>query len=291
MDFWGFMGGIVVNDEVKLALPIIRERRVDTFQKGQEFLVTVALVTSAQDASGGRVVSGKQRKSAMTHIIVGLTLGQTRTQGQNGLAALQGLSLALLIDTKHDGFIGRIQIESHNIAHLLHKHRVGTQLEGVHPWGLSPKARQIRKTECSEMPASLAIRRLLQCVQPEAHPQRLSEDLLDLLVVDASRSAAAGCICQRIKPLLGITAAPLATVGKETLSRRAISVLLNPAEAPRMILARSASRWLDLLRFAIKVSFSLSAGLRTIVATGLPIGIALCKSHDAIVQRISLSRH
>ena len=84
MDFWGFMGGIVVNDEVKLALPIIRERRVDTFQKGQEFLVTVALVTSAQDASGGRVVSGKQRKSAMTHIIVGLTLGQTRTQGKMG---------------------------------------------------------------------------------------------------------------------------------------------------------------------------------------------------------------
>src|SRR4029077_19952965 len=68
MDFRGFMGGIVVNDEVKLALPIIGERGVDTFQKGQEFLVTVALVTSAQDASGGRVVSGKQRKSAMTHI-------------------------------------------------------------------------------------------------------------------------------------------------------------------------------------------------------------------------------
>jgi hypothetical protein len=36
----------------------------------------------------------------VTHIIVGLTLGQTGTQWQNGLAALQGLSLALFIDTK-----------------------------------------------------------------------------------------------------------------------------------------------------------------------------------------------
>jgi pimeloyl-ACP methyl ester carboxylesterase len=44
-----------------------------------------------------------------------------------------------------------------------------------------------------------------------------------------------------------------------------------------MIIARSASRWLDLGRLAIKISFSFSAGLRTIVATGLPIGIALCK--------------
>jgi hypothetical protein len=56
-----------------------------------------------------------------------------------------------------------------------------------------------------------------------------------------------------------------------------------------MILARSASRWLDLGRFAIKVSFSFSAGLRTIVATGLPIGIALCNSNDAFYN-VFLSR-
>ena len=154
MDFRGFMGGIVVNDEVKLAFPIIGERGVDTSQEGQEFLVAVTLVAPTQNSSGGRIVSGKQRKSPVTHIIMSLTLGQTGTQWQNGLAALERLSLALLIDTKHNGFIGRIQIKPHNIAHLLYKHRVGTQLEGVHPMGLSPKARQIRNTECSEMPAS-----------------------------------------------------------------------------------------------------------------------------------------
>src|SRR5262245_13611303 len=96
MDFGSLMGGIVVNDEVKLAFPISGERGVDTFQKGQEFLVAVTLVASAQDSPGGRIVSGKQRQSSVTHIIMALTLGQTGTQGQNGLAALQGLSLALL---------------------------------------------------------------------------------------------------------------------------------------------------------------------------------------------------
>ena len=65
----------------------------------------------------------------MTHIIVGLTLGQTRTQWQNGLAALQGLSLGLLINTKHNGFIGRIEIESHDLAHLLHKHGIVINLK------------------------------------------------------------------------------------------------------------------------------------------------------------------
>ena len=95
MDFGGFMSGVVVNDEAKLTFAVIAEFGVYAFQKSQEFLVTVALVTSAQNSPGGRIVSGKQREGPVTHIIVGLTLGQTRTQWQDGLAALQGLSLAL----------------------------------------------------------------------------------------------------------------------------------------------------------------------------------------------------
>jgi predicted NACHT family NTPase len=78
MDFRGFMGGVVVNDEVKLAVAVIRELGVYAFQKGQEFLVAVALVASAQNSPGGRIVSGKQRKSPVTYVIMGLTLGQTQ---------------------------------------------------------------------------------------------------------------------------------------------------------------------------------------------------------------------
>src|ERR1700752_4212657 len=124
MDFGGFMGGVVVNNKVKLAVAVIGELGVYGLHKGQEFLMAMTLVASAQNSPGGRIVSGKQRKSPVAHVIMGLTLGQTRTQWQNGLAALQGLSLTLLVDTKHDGFIGRIEIEPHNIAHLFHKHRI-----------------------------------------------------------------------------------------------------------------------------------------------------------------------
>jgi len=66
MDFWSFMGGIVVNNEVKLAVAIIAECGVYAFQKGQKFLVTVALVASTQNSSGGRITSGKQRKGPVT---------------------------------------------------------------------------------------------------------------------------------------------------------------------------------------------------------------------------------
>ena len=91
MDFGGFMGGVVVNDEVKLAFAVIGELGVDAFQKGQEFLVAVALVASAQNSPGGRIISGKQRQSPVTHIIVGLTLGQTRTQWQEWVGCAPGL--------------------------------------------------------------------------------------------------------------------------------------------------------------------------------------------------------
>jgi hypothetical protein len=102
-------------------------------------------------------------------------------------------------------------------------------------------------------------------------PSSVLVDLLDLLVVDASR-ARCGCICQRIKPLL-ITAAPPANRGQRLFRAGRLSVtqsIRGPKNDPRPL----RITWLDLLRFAIKVSFSLSAGLRTIVATGLPIGIA-----------------
>ena len=74
------MGGVVVNDEVKLTVAVIGKLDVYAFQKGQEFLMAVALMTSAENPSSGRVVSGQQRKGPVTHIIVGLTLGQTGTQ-------------------------------------------------------------------------------------------------------------------------------------------------------------------------------------------------------------------
>ena len=62
MHFGGFMRGVVVNDEVKLTVAVIGELGVYAFQKGQEFLMAVALVASAENSSGGRVVSGKQRR-------------------------------------------------------------------------------------------------------------------------------------------------------------------------------------------------------------------------------------
>ena len=83
MHFGGFMGGVVVNDEVKLTVAVIGKLGVYAFQKRQEFLVAVALMTSAENPSSGRVVSGKQRKGPVTHIIVD-QLGKPGRSGKMG---------------------------------------------------------------------------------------------------------------------------------------------------------------------------------------------------------------
>ena len=63
------MGGVVVNDEVKLTVAVIAEFGVYAFQKGQEFLVAVALVTSAQNSPGGRIISGNRAAGFRGHIL------------------------------------------------------------------------------------------------------------------------------------------------------------------------------------------------------------------------------
>src|SRR4029077_13031623 len=123
--------------------------------------------------------------------------------------------LAFLIDTKHDGFVGRIEIEAHNIAHLLDKHRVGTQLEGVHPVGLESKGAPNSQDRMLGNACFLSHQTAAPVgSSPRSSLQRLSDDLLELLVVAASRSSAARRISQRLDLRASITAAPLANGGQ-----------------------------------------------------------------------------
>jgi serine/threonine-protein kinase len=57
---------------------------------------------------------------------------------QDRLGAIQGLDLTFFIHTKHDGpgLFWRVEVKPHNVAHLLHKERIGGELEVFLPMGL-----------------------------------------------------------------------------------------------------------------------------------------------------------
>ena len=55
----------------------------------------------------------------MAAIVVRHPVHVTRPQRQERLGALKGLDLALLVHTQHQGLVGRVQIQAHDVAHLL----------------------------------------------------------------------------------------------------------------------------------------------------------------------------
>jgi len=56
------------------------------------------------------------------------------------VGALQGLNLALFINAQHHGFIRRIQMLSHDIAHLFNKEGIGGELKVTLPIRLETKS-------------------------------------------------------------------------------------------------------------------------------------------------------
>ena len=75
----------------------------------------------------------------MALVVVAAPLHLARTQGEQGLAAVQGLDLALLIDAEHQGAFRRCQVQPDDIADLFDKKRVSGQLEGLATMGLQSK--------------------------------------------------------------------------------------------------------------------------------------------------------
>lgn len=75
----------------------------------------------------------------MADIIVCETLHISQPHRQHGLGAIQCLNLAFFVHTQHQGIVGRIQIQPHDIPHLLHKEGVSGELEMLLTVRLNPK--------------------------------------------------------------------------------------------------------------------------------------------------------
>ena len=67
----------------------------------------------------------------MPAVVVRAQLGRSWTHVQQGLRSIQGLDLALLIGGEHQGPGGRIQVQAHDVTHLLDQLGTVGQLKGV----------------------------------------------------------------------------------------------------------------------------------------------------------------
>lgn len=92
-----------------------RDGGLDGVQEPDELAVPVALHAAAEHGAGQDVEGGKQRRGAVTGIVVGLGGGMAGSERLVGASALQGLDLAFLIDGQHHRVGGRGHVEADDI--------------------------------------------------------------------------------------------------------------------------------------------------------------------------------
>ena len=89
-----------------------------------------------QDPAGSDVQGGEEGGGPVADVAVRDALDVAQPQGQEGLGALQGMALALLVDAQDQGMVGRIKVEADDVADLLGEEGVGGELEVLLPVGL-----------------------------------------------------------------------------------------------------------------------------------------------------------
>ena len=91
----------------------------------------MARETFADDLSRGDVEGREERGRAVALVVVAAPLRLPGAHRQEGLGTVQGLDLALFVDTENQGTIRRRQIQTDDVADLLHEEGIARQLEGL----------------------------------------------------------------------------------------------------------------------------------------------------------------
>ena len=200
---------VVVQDQMHLQSG--RHGSIDGIKELAELDRTMAAMQSAQDLARFGIQGGKQRRRAVTEVVVTAPLYLAGTHGQNRLAPIQRLNLRLFVHTQHQRPLGRIQVQAHDVPHLLHELRVGGQLESLAAMRLQPEslpdALNGHVTESAGFGhrTRRPVRGVAGCRLQRAHDHGI-----DFVVFDAARCSAAWLIEQSAYPVTHKPVAPLA---------------------------------------------------------------------------------
>ena len=132
-----FVGTVVIHHQVHLQGA--GRFAVDPAQEPQEFLVAMPPVALRDDPARGDIQRRKEGGGAVAHVVPRPAFHLPRSQGQQGLRAIQGLDLALLIHRQHQRVVRGVQVEPDDISHFRHKVGIGTDFERSCPVRLQLK--------------------------------------------------------------------------------------------------------------------------------------------------------
>ena len=192
----------------------VKGRGHASIDRGQELTKlagALPLVERPDDVPRLGIERGEQRRRPRPRIVVRSSLRLARAQRQHGLTAVEGLNRRLLIDAQHQGCVGRMEVQPHDVAHLLDEQRILRELEGLGPVRLQ-----------GERPPDATDRGLAEPAAPR-HGARTPvrggarlrfqgqpDDALDVLIRDRARRAGTRLIQQAGQALGDEAPAPAA---------------------------------------------------------------------------------
>jgi len=226
-----FVGRVIVGNQMKRQLR--RGFPVELFEKGQPLPMRVVGRRLTEDLPVYRGQGGKKRDRPMSLVVVSLRAAVPAHDGQAGLGPFQGLTLALLITTQHQGPVRGLQIQANHVPKLLFEVLVRRELERAGHVGLDrigapePLDRRLRDSRRlghrAHRPARAMGRRL----------GRAHDNLLADLGGDTPLAAAARGIRQSRQPRLPEPLFPLnddGTAAAQLLRRLRLAEPVGPME-------------------------------------------------------------
>src|SRR5438093_13575042 len=127
LNFGMRVGAVVVEDQVDL-FPR-RRLEFDLIKEGEELPVSMTRKAVADERALEDVECRQQRGGSVAHVVVSLARWNSGTERQHRLGAIQCLDLTLLVDAQHQRLVGRVEIETDDVADFGSKLGVAAQLE------------------------------------------------------------------------------------------------------------------------------------------------------------------
>ena len=119
----------VVEHEMQIQLG--RRGMLDGLQEVAELHAAVAPMDLGDDRSSLDVQGGEEVSRAVADVVVGMTLELARSHGNCWRGIAVGLDGGFLVYAQHQCPLGRMQIEAHNVSHLVDEVRVGGEFEAL----------------------------------------------------------------------------------------------------------------------------------------------------------------
>ena len=138
-DLGMFVGSVIVDDGVDDFAG--RHVPFDGVEKANEFLMPMLLHAASDDRPIKNIQRGKERRRAITLVVMGHRSAFSRLERQARLSAVERLDLAFLVDGDDDGVSRRIHVKANDVLDLLGEFGIVGAFERAQAVGLKTMSR------------------------------------------------------------------------------------------------------------------------------------------------------